>query len=219
VCVIIYMNRNTTNALLIVLLAACSRSHSEPTWQEYLHELVDVTDCGQRNTYPDGKEVLVTMNNGDCIALSFAWHDRLSVFSVRTAERRDKNGNTTWQTHQEVSSMIDVALAAKKPAGATLRGGDCDDACLVINDDRVLMVLWCTGKSGALVMALSARDGSLLWAKRVIGLGRIAHSRYTNNVKARLAFGNLAILGAEDCGKYLEVIGGNGELVLNHVLD
>jgi hypothetical protein len=49
------------------------------------------------------------------------------------------------------------------------------------------------------------RTGAVAWHPRLIGLGSVGHSKYSNRVKIRLHGARLAVYGNESAGRYTEI--------------
>ncbi len=72
--------------------------------------------------------------------------------------------------------------------------------------------------SGCSVAAIDLADGALLWRAQLAGLGRIAHSKYSNSVNLIEAEGELAVFGNEAAGRYYEVLASEDGRQLFHML-
>jgi outer membrane protein assembly factor BamB len=81
-----------------------------------------------------------------------------------------------------------------------------EGGALAADEARVYLVRFGLITSGATVTAYDFGTGRRAWERRLIGLGPIDHSKYSNRVQARVARGQLTVFGWEAAGKYVEVL-------------
>jgi outer membrane protein assembly factor BamB len=94
-----------------------------------------------------------------------------------------------------------------------------DGAALALGADTLFAALYDGGAPGCQVIALDARTGKLRWTTTLLGIGRMAHSKYSNQVQLELRDGRLVIYGKESAGRYIEVLSADdGHTVNNRML-
>jgi hypothetical protein len=79
-------------------------------------------------------------------------------------------------------------------------------AALAADDAQVYLVRFGLITSGATVTAYDLGSGSPRWERRLVGLGPIEHSKYSNRVQLRVERDRLSVFGWEAAGKYVEVL-------------
>ncbi|MCB9712914.1 MAG: PQQ-like beta-propeller repeat protein [Myxococcales bacterium] len=84
--------------------------------------------------------------------------------------------------------------------------GSCGIGDGLVRDGVAYLVHACSITSGAEVYAISLRDGTVRWQGPVHGLGPIAHSAYSNDVRLEWRDGVLLVFGDEAMGDYVEAI-------------
>ena len=92
-------------------------------------------------------------------------------------------------------------------------------ASLVADSSRLYLAQYDPMRSGCEVVAFDLATGKQVWARRVVGLGLVVHSRYSNKVSLRLENSRLVVLGEESAGRYVEVMSPSGELVSTRVIE
>lgn len=91
-------------------------------------------------------------------------------------------------------------------------------AVMLLDGERLYVIEYWQNASGARVSAFDAANGVPLWMLPVQGLGPIEHSRYVNQVTARLVRGALVLWGAESAGRYIEVFDPAGKMLSSRLL-
>lgn len=84
-------------------------------------------------------------------------------------------------------------------------------ATLVVDAAQLYVVQWISLDDGASVIAVDLATGEWRWGRQVHGYGDIVHSRYSNDVRAKLVRGALVVFGHEDAGDYVEAWSPSGE--------
>lgn len=95
------------------------------------------------------------------------------------------------------------------------------EAAMVVDKEKSALYLVHYGvmSSGATVVALDLGTGQERWTTSVVGLGPIAHSKYSNHVVLKLVRGALVAYGNEAAGRYIEVFDPQtGKMLSTHKL-
>jgi outer membrane protein assembly factor BamB len=80
------------------------------------------------------------------------------------------------------------------------------EAEMVADETRIYAALHSGASTGCTVVALDALNGAIVWQTRLIGLGSVGHSKYTNRVQIRLGADHLTVYGDESAGRYTEIL-------------
>lgn len=82
-----------------------------------------------------------------------------------------------------------------------------DAAALVVDigTGAVYLAHYSAIASGATLLAFDLASGAARWTTPVRGLGPVAHSKYSNQVKLQMLRGALVLYGNESAGRYIEV--------------
>lgn len=75
----------------------------------------------------------------------------------------------------------------------------------LIDDDCLYYVDYCPIANGATLHKVNLKNGSQLFEQRVVGIGPVDHSKYSNVISMRLAASILVIQGQESAGSYVEM--------------
>lgn len=148
---------------------------------------------------------------------------------------RVASAKTQWVEHhrarlgdgQVVEATFDqskkaMVVAIKDAKGKTIRTRAISTTLRGVNvihhKGLVYMVLYHPISSGAMVVALDARDLSQRWSYRAKGLGDVSHSKYRNQTQLDVRQGRLVIFGREAFGSYIESVTlDTGKLISNRV--
>jgi len=88
---------------------------------------------------------------------------------------------------------------------ATVQAGPfARQAALALDGERLYVVAYCGGASGAALFALDRARGTSLWKGGPYGVGPIGHSRYSNTVGLEVIEGHPVLFGEESGGRYIE---------------
>ena len=143
-----------------------------------------------------------------------------------------------WTWHGDPEAWVRERVAFAVDGGATARLEDGEQARLRVDDgrtfllprgegelgtgagllhDRTIFFAHCSGIStGAWLYAIRPSDGAILWEKRLIGIGSVAHSEYWNMLQIAIEHEAVVVYGNEAYGRYLEVVDGKtGDTVVN----
>lgn len=80
------------------------------------------------------------------------------------------------------------------------------EAALAADESRIYVALYSGASTGGMVVALDTRTGVVAWHTRLIGLGSVGHSKYSNRVQIRLNGDRLTVYGNESAGRYTEIL-------------
>lgn len=75
-------------------------------------------------------------------------------------------------------------------------------AAFVIAGDRLVVVTFCAGASGAVAYGLERESGALAWTASPGSIGSVGHSRYSSEVRAVLEGERVVVYGQESAGRY-----------------
>ena len=87
-----------------------------------------------------------------------------------------------------------------------------------IADDHLYYVLNHPSSDGGTVVAVDLKTGTVLWEKRLIGLGMIEHSAYFARAKLSVNTDAVIVEGDESAGKFVEYLDGGTGLRLGHAM-
>jgi outer membrane protein assembly factor BamB len=79
-------------------------------------------------------------------------------------------------------------------------------AAMAADEKRVYAALHSGARTGCNVLALDACTGAIVWQTRLLGVGSVVHSKYSNRVQMRTCHGCLAVYGEESAGRYTEIL-------------
>jgi hypothetical protein len=106
-----------------------------------------------------------------------------------------------------------IRLTRIGPDGSRLWSADLDEGglyatetLLVEADDLVVVAAYCSGATGAEVVALDRATGLRRWSAAPYGIGSIGHSRYSNAVRLGLEADRVVLEGVEAGGDYVAVL-------------
>lgn len=84
--------------------------------------------------------------------------------------------------------------------------GSCLTGDGLVRDGVAYLVVACRITSGAEALAVSLSSGEILWRQALHGLGPIAHSAYSNDVRLSWQQGVVLVHGDEAMGQYVEAL-------------
>lgn len=184
------------NAVQVEALAGVLHVYGREAHGSYV-ELVDIYE---------GKTIGHTMVPPELVALSWVPSRRSTRPTPGSFTLDDGNGG-------QLSIEGEPASIVHRPAegeGFTLPiphdRGSCGIADGVVRDDVVYLVYACAFTSGADAYAISLAEGSVMWQQSVYGVGPIAHSAYSNDVRLEWHDGVLLVYGDEAMGDYVEAL-------------
>ena len=89
-----------------------------------------------------------------------------------------------------------------------------------MDNNRVYVVDYLRGKTGARLSAYSALDGSKIWRTDLEAIGPISHTIYSSRVQVRILEGDPVVYGSEESGAYIERRdAATGKLISNEKLE
>jgi hypothetical protein len=168
-----------------------------------------------------GPLMTLELRDGAHIAYSPAYDDFASLTPPQGGVIRcvEATGEIRWAIAQP-AAQAESATDSNPLAGAFYIDPDqhkkpveltWGDAAHAADDLHLYRVQFNRLANGANVVALSLRSGDIVWSSWVLGIGQVTHSRYSNQVEARIENGTLVIYGDEAGGDYVEVFSAQGK--------
>jgi hypothetical protein len=200
--------RNWQQAAKYLVAAVClfGGCATTPTWRgcwQVAESAVLVVD-------DDGSHISIELRDGGCIAIARSESGALGHLVATSTD-----GGMLWKSEVPLSEL--PAIDGDLKLGAfhdVSQWSSCDSACLVEADGLIVVVGYSRQRTGGLLAAFRCFDGDPVWRSRVLGLGDVVHSRYSNRIRAGTMESDIVLIGDEDAGSYMEIVSTSGRRIV-----
>ncbi len=135
-----------------------------------------------------------------------AWERAPVVFTV------DGGASARLEDGDQARLRIDGGKTIALPRGE----GELGTGAGVLHDGTIFFAHASGISTGAWLYAIRPSDGAILWEKRLLGIGLVAHSEYWNMLQIAVVDDAVVVYGNEASGRYVEVVDPkSGDTIVN----